>query len=366
MENKIDEQMHRSVCFTCGTAQGVTLFLMKREGRQFMKYFFWIAFAVFLAASIPHVAYFFASFEPSQGPEGIWWWTVSYAIAISIDVTVYLLSWTAFQRYRRYRTPKAVWQHWLLIVMCTVFSWAVNWAYAKQFHSSTMLSAAETTAPWMTSIFPFMASAFPLLGIVYTMMAETISETASEEKQEKAQQLNALAELAKQTSLPISTLRRALMSGTRFNPASLLSMTNVASVAPVEAEPPISEDGELSEASETNRPITGQVVAIGRDDVGTQEKRDTPIMNAAVPPFQAMPLDSSQDKLQMTIEALKANPRLTDEELAEYLSLKRPASARFWRLKAIEILSAPGRDQSGSTPVVHAGGPWATPGPVRR
>ena len=65
-----------------------------------MKYFFWIAFAVFLAASIPHVAYFFASFEPSEGPEGIWWWAVSYAIAISIDVTVYLLSWTAFQRYQ--------------------------------------------------------------------------------------------------------------------------------------------------------------------------------------------------------------------------------------------------------------------------
>ena len=105
-----------------------------------MKYFFWIAFAVFLAASIPHVAYFFASFEPSQGSTGIWWWTVSYAIAISIDVTVYLLSWTAFQRYRRYRTARAVWQHWLLIVMCTVFSWVVNWAYAKQFHSITMLS----------------------------------------------------------------------------------------------------------------------------------------------------------------------------------------------------------------------------------
>src|SRR6185437_16522099 len=108
-----------------------------RGERTIMKYFFWIAFAVFLAASIPHVAYFFASFEPSQGPEGVWWWAVSYAIAISIDVTVYLLSWTAFQRYRRYRTAKAVWQHWLLIVMCTVFSWAVNWAYAKQFHSTT-------------------------------------------------------------------------------------------------------------------------------------------------------------------------------------------------------------------------------------
>jgi len=316
-----------------------------------MKYFFWIAFAVFLAASIPHVAYFFASFEPSQGQQGIWWWTVSYAIAISIDVTVYLLSWTAFQRYRRYRTPKAVWQHWLLIVMCTVFSWAVNWAYAKQFHSLTMLSSAETAAPWLTGVFPFMASAFPLLGIVYTMMAETISETATEEKQEKAQQLSALTELAKQTSLPIATLRRALMSGNRFSAASLLSITNRASAEPG-TTPLATQDIETNEA---NRPITGQIVAIGHDAVNTIEDQSP----------HSSSIESNPDKLQMTIEALKANPTITDEELAAYLSLKRPASARFWRLKAIEILSAPGREHTGPNPVVHATAPWrATPGIV--
>src|SRR6266699_4540952 len=88
---------YASNCILGGSKRGINFC-----GRNhcFMKYFFWISFAVFLAASIPHVAYFFASFEPSQGPEGVWWWTVSYAIAISIDVTVYLLSWTAFQRYR--------------------------------------------------------------------------------------------------------------------------------------------------------------------------------------------------------------------------------------------------------------------------
>jgi hypothetical protein len=306
-----------------------------------MKYFFWIAFAVFLAASIPHVAYFFASFEPSQGPEGIWWWGVSYAIAISIDVTVYLLSWTAFQRYRRFRTPKAVWQHWLLIVMCTVFSWAVNWAYAKQFHSPTMLSSAESTAPWLTSIFPFMASAFPLLGIVYTMMAETVSETASEEKQEKAQQLNALAEIARQTNLPISTLRKALMSGSRFNPANLLSLTNLSMATPVQAQPQVQDE----ESGDTRRAITGQVVAIERETI------------APVQPITTQ-VDGNPDKLQMTIEALKANPHITDEELAEFLALKRPASARFWRLKAIEILNAPRHEQTGPTPIVQSGSTW--------
>ncbi len=322
-----------------------------------MKYFFWIAFAVFLAASIPHVAYFFASFEPSQGPEGVWWWTVSYAIAISIDVTVYLLSWTAFQRYRRYRTAKAVWQHWLLIVMCTVFSWAVNWAYAKQFHSVTMLHSAESAAPWLTSVFPFMASAFPLLGIVYTMMAETISEIATEEKQEKAQQMNALAELAKQTRLPVATLRRALTnSGSRINPSTLLTATNHVATEPAATAATAATVAPDVATSDVNRPITGQVLAIERDAINPIDKRNTGPTVAAAPNEGNPP-----DKLQMTIEALRSNPDMTDEALAEYLSLKRPASARFWRLKAIEILNAPGRDQTGKTTTVRGTGAWATP-----
>jgi hypothetical protein len=317
-----------------------------------MKYFFWIAFAVFLAASIPHVAYFFASFEPSQGPEGIWWWAVSYAIAISIDVTVYLLSWTAFQRYRRYRTPKAVWQHWLLIVICTVFSWAVNWAYAKQFHSTTMLSSAETTAPWLINVFPFMASAFPLLGIVYTMMAETITETAAEEKNGGNTQLTALAELAKQTNLPMSTLRRAITSGSsRLNPTALLSSSNRSSATETPVETPTAAPVEESqEAMDTNRPITGQIVAIGQDTLQPMANNGT---------SAAIPGDGSPDKLQMTIEALRAEPDITDEVLAERLSLKRPASARFWRLKAIEILNA-NREQTGKRSAVHSTDPWAT------
>lgn len=312
-----------------------------------MKYFFWIAFAVFLAASIPHVAYFFASFEPSQGPEGVWWWAVSYAIAISIDVTVYLLSWTAFQRYRRYRTPKAVWQHWLLIVMCTVFSWAVNWAYAKQFHSTSMLSSAESAAPWLTTIFPFMASAFPLLGIVYTMMAETITEASAEEKQERAQELSALSELAKQTNLPITSLRRALGSGSRLTASSLLAST----VNRITGETTPAQNA-ATEKSESSRAITGQFVTIEKDNNLNVEQPSNPLL-AAVPINEGNP-----DKLQMTIEALRANPDMTDEALAEYLALKRPASARFWRLKAIEILNTPSGD-TGPTPSIQ--GSWAAP-----
>ncbi len=44
------------------------------------------------------------------------------------------------------------------------------------------------------------------------------------------------------------------------------------------------------------------------------------------------------DKLDKTVAALSQNPDMTDEELAMLLDLKRPASARFWRLKAKEII----------------------------
>ncbi len=306
-----------------------------------MKYFFWIAFAVFLAASIPHVAYFFASFEPSQGPEGVWWWGVSYAIAISIDVTVYLLSWTAFRRYRKYRTPRAVWQHWLLIVMCTVFSWAVNWAYAKQFHSPVMLSSAESTAPWLTSVFPFMASAFPLLGIVYTMMAETITEASVEDHIEKEQHLTALGELAKQTQLPIATLQRALTAGSaRLSASTLLTTLNQRSPSTVTAPE------ETTELEKNERPITGKFVTIEGDATNVARSGG----QSSNPALVAVSNDVNPDKLQMTIEALKARPDMTDEALAEFLSLKRPASARFWRLKAIEILNAPDKEASEVAP----------------
>jgi hypothetical protein len=304
-----------------------------------MKYFFWIAFAVFLAASIPHVAYFFASFEPTNGPEGIWWWVVSYAIAISIDVTVYLLSWTAFQRYRKYRTARAVWQHWLLIIMCTIFSWAVNWAYAKQFHNGVMLSSAESAAPWLTNVFPFMASAFPLLGIVYTMMAETITETAAEEKKEKTIQISALNELAKQTQLPVATLRRALASGTRLSPNDVTTAVTQRPTSELTPEA-------IDQKSEDNRAITGHFVTL--ETPAQDAITDTANTSAATTGSTAAVTNDKNgsgnsgnpDKLQMTIETLKANPNTTDEALAELLSLKRPASARFWRLKAIEILSA--------------------------
>jgi hypothetical protein len=70
----------------------------------------WVAFGAFLLASLPHVAYFFASFEPedSNGNVSDYWWIISFIIAISIDVTSFLLSLSIANKMRR-ATP------WLVI-----------------------------------------------------------------------------------------------------------------------------------------------------------------------------------------------------------------------------------------------------------
>jgi hypothetical protein len=43
------------------------------EAKRFLQGFFWFAFAAFLAASIPHVSYFFRAFEPVDA--GLDWWS---------------------------------------------------------------------------------------------------------------------------------------------------------------------------------------------------------------------------------------------------------------------------------------------------
>jgi hypothetical protein len=113
------------------------------------------------------------------------------------------------------------------------------------------------------------------------------------------------------------------------------------------ADTPLQEEREAGDAS---RPITGQIVAIAQDAV-------QPAVNSQPMGMSAPASEGSPDKLQMTIEILRANPEISDEILAAQLSLKRPASALFWRRKAIEILNA--QDSNGQVQSTYNTETWA-------
>jgi hypothetical protein len=49
-------------------------------------------------------------------------------------------------------------------------------------------------------------------------------------------------------------------------------------------------------------------------------------------------MNGKPDSLDEVVAILRNNPGITDEQLADKMGLKRPASARFWKVKAQEIL----------------------------
>lgn len=49
---------------------------------------------------------------------------------------------------------------------------------------------------------------------------------------------------------------------------------------------------------------------------------------------------SQTNKLDLALQIVSNNRSITDEELAKALQMKRPVSARFWRIRALEILDA--------------------------
>jgi hypothetical protein len=155
----------------------------------------WAAFGAFLFASLPHVAYFFAAFEPesSTGRLNDYWWLVSYGLAASIDVTAFLLSLNVAIKMRQATLGLPWYQktltalgvittHWPFILLLVGFSWLVNFEHAKQFHSA-MLSAAEQVPInllfWqgkLEDLNPIIASSFPLLAVAYTGMADQLGD----------------------------------------------------------------------------------------------------------------------------------------------------------------------------------------------
>jgi hypothetical protein len=154
--------------------------------------FFWFAFAVFLAASIPHVAYFFRAYEPTgEGVEGFAWWSVSYLIATTIDVTIFLLSVTVAQLQRQHKSTGLILSVWVFIVGLAGLSWFINDKYALHFKNTGMISPTSLTLPggvFITDINPLIASCFLVLSVAYTWISDKITANESPKTSEQLKQ----------------------------------------------------------------------------------------------------------------------------------------------------------------------------------
>lgn len=122
---------------------------------------FLVAYGSFLWASLHHIAFFFANFEPVDVDM-----TGSYALAISIDVTslVLTISMMFSQRNMGKWTKIGVWG---FIFGLTAFSWLVNWEYAVIFEHPQLMHVGI-----VSFINPILASSFAFLNLAYSVVAE--------------------------------------------------------------------------------------------------------------------------------------------------------------------------------------------------
>jgi hypothetical protein len=267
---------------------------MSWEGifRIFIRIVFLFAYGAFLSASIRHIATFFHNFEPGGND-----WTGSYTLAISIDATALVLT-IGVMFFRKSMPGFALFVIWFFIVALTAFSWLVNWEYAMRYQSTDL-----TTDPLLKLLNPILASSFAFLNLAYSVVAEffnTRKQTAENLAQE-ADRLEAL----------VTEQNRLEAAKARVKKPSLIQRAKEIAL----------------EAKTAAQEVMGE-----RDEHKEHEE-------ASAPPQEPLP-----EKLEQTLRFLAAHPELTDhwvtgsdEALAAYLGLGRAASARFWRLKALEV-----------------------------
>ncbi len=330
---------------------------------RIIKSFFWFAFASFLLASIPHIAYFFRAFEPLVQPgdsQNTFYWVVAYVLALSIDVMVFLLSVTVAQLQR----DRAPWQTTLtvyaFIVALSGLSWFINWQYAKEFSSSMLGAVTPINLDFqffrvnVGTVDPAIASMFQVFAIAYTYIADKIAtgkgktavelKAEADEAEDRAKEQKRLDGLRKEkraarvedaASVVGGVLERVSQArDKRVQQADLLEkvLQFFREQAHLQADDQADLANKMLAQFLNIRPKEADLwrvraVALLRKEEAEQVERE-------------VVADAGQDiseKLALTVAFFAAFPGGTDEELAAHLGLVRPAVARFWRLKAAEL-----------------------------
>lgn len=276
---------------------------MEKFVRGLVKSVFIACYVAFMLASIRHVATFFNDFEPNNDA------TVgSYMLAGAFDITA-LVTTIGVMFFRKSMPGWVFVVVWIFIAGIAGYSYVINLEYTSHYQSMTLLmQPTGQTTPVLDAhgnvhyvpvmqvntalefLNPFLASGFTIFSLVYSVIAEffgTKPVTAAELEARKA----------------------------------YLTETNGLLEEIQKLEAKNKKPSFIQRAKETAK----EVIEASKEVASTTKKEQITTL-------------SEEDKLDKTIAFLRENPQATDEELAAHLGMKRVASARFWRLKAGEIL----------------------------
>jgi len=141
--------------------------------------FMWGTDIVFLVASMPHIAAWFAHFDnPTDFLSGIYAWTVGFALAVAIDGVSFMLL-LAITRMIKQGKTKSWWVvGGLLLFMAFIaaISWDINYQYDVQFASDAFAKAdsIKILGTTMGQLNPIMGGAFQVLILAYALIGKAM------------------------------------------------------------------------------------------------------------------------------------------------------------------------------------------------
>jgi hypothetical protein len=329
----------------------------------------WVGFAGFLFASLPHVAYFFAAFEPeNNGTVNDYWWTVSYILAIAIDVTSFFLSFNVAIKMRRATAGLPWYQkiipaflvflaHWPFILLLVGFSWLVNFEHAKQFHSS-MLDIAEQSQInliiWqgqLSDLNPIIASAFPVLAVAYTGMADRIGderkgkavnadvkEDVKADVQVVTKSVNPVQQNVQQPAFDIEAILQTMQAMNAQNLQAMQQMTQQSLQVTIEQFTKVTVQAvkETVQSLPAYTPPT-LLPEPGQTTSNTQDTDELEVVKKPTPPLQSEG-DQGVQTYGDQIEALyNENPSIGPSEIAKRLGCTRQTASNWLkRVRPVE------------------------------
>lgn len=212
--------------------------------QKITKGLFWFAFCAFLAVSIPHVAWMYASFEPSS----FIWWGIAYLVAVGIDV---LVCWVSYVLSRGNRLDKALFGTFIAVLLA--WSYFANYLYAMAhtpYQTINVWTIPLVFGLTTGTVAPYIIAAAPLFAIGYTFMLGKVGQENTEKLEEKVARLESEKELKQ---------RLAIAQQGRFTgliKSAIGGVADVTSYAYQTLKPaPIDQPGDVSIEQITPAPI---------------------------------------------------------------------------------------------------------------
>src|SRR2546425_313120 len=145
---------------------------------DWLTHLLWISEGIFLAASTPHIATYFAHFDnPTDFWGTIYAWGVGYGLALTIDGVSFVVLMSLIVAIKYKRSGLLVTFLVCALLLISGLSWFINWQYNIVFASS-MFAKADGIITFnglsIGTLNPIIGGAFPLLSVLYAVVAKAI------------------------------------------------------------------------------------------------------------------------------------------------------------------------------------------------